>query len=243
MNTDSIKRAYEKFEESELWSGPSLYFHSMTISRLRQAQQEPGFSYLSLLQNESFLVFLYGTLVAWGLHRMGAKRRMIGFDRFRNELVPLAKLLDEIRPINFKNSTLDQIKNVKHKILSLFKMPTITEMSTKTQRENNRGPVLVANSKLLHHLHPDLLPPVDRQYIVRYFYCNCINVKQVYVPESTDRQTQWFWEILVEYIKLYDSEKKTIHELLTQGTTSMETSVTKVVDNIVVGHTLLNRDK
>lgn len=116
-------------------------------------------------------------------------------------------------------------------------------MTTKTQRENNRGPLLVANSKLLHYLHPDLLPPVDRQYIVRYFYCRNINVSQVSLPESTGRQTQWFWEILVEYKKFYDLEKQIMDGLLTQEMTGMETSITKIVDNIVVGHALLKRDK
>lgn len=243
VNADSIRQAYEKFKNSDLWRGPSLNFHCMTISCLRQKQQAPNFSYVSLPRDQRFLVLLYGTLATWGLHRMGAKRRMVRFNKFQEQVRLIAELLDSIKGITLSNYTLDEIENEKEKILALFEKPRITERIGNTQQENNRTPLLVANSKLLHHLHPNLLPPIDRQYIVRYFYCKNINVDQVSVPESIDRQIEWFWEILIEYKKFYDPHQGIVDSFLSQNISGMETSITKIIDNIVVGYTAVMQSK
>lgn len=243
LTTNSLRRAYGKFKDLNLWRGPSLDFHSMTISYLRQKQQLPNFSYVSLLQDQDFLILLYGTLATWGLHRMGAKRRMVGFNIFKQQMDSIAKLLDDIKGITLLNCTLGQIESEKEKILVLFKKPRVTQRIRKIQQVNNQAPLLIANSKLLHHVHPDLLPPIDREYIVRYFYSKNIDKKTVYVPESVDRQAEWFWKILIEYKNFCDSHHKIVGRFLEQNITGMETSTTKIIDNIVVGHTAVIMNK
>lgn len=241
LNADLIEQSYEKFRSLNLWGGPSLDFHRMTISRLRQQQQLADFSYVSLLQNEDFLLPLYGTLATWGLHRMGARRRMIRFDVFKEQVRSMADLLNDVARTTLSDFSLEQISCRRKEILSLFKGPRITEIPEETQQDNNSVPILVANSKLLHHLHPDLFPPIDRMYIVRYFYCKKIDVKQVPIPNTIDRQAEFFWEILTEYKRFYDSHRKIVNGYLNPDITGMETSITKIIDNIVVGYTEITR--
>ena len=169
ISADSITQAYEEFKSLNLWGGPSVYFHGKTISHLRQQQQLADFSYVSLLQDEYFLLLLYGTLAAWGLHRMGGKRRMVGFDVFKDEVNSLADVLSDIKGITLSQSTPNQISDRKEQICFILQEPRITEGVDNASRQNNWVPFLVANSKLLHHLYPDLFPPVDGQHILRYF--------------------------------------------------------------------------
>lgn len=239
LNAGLIGQSYTRFRSLNLWGGPSLDFHRMTISCLRQQQQLANFSYVSLLQNEDFLVLLYGTLATWGLHRMGARRRMIRFDVFKEQVRLMVGLLDDVARTTLSDCALEQISSRREKILSLFKGPRITEIPGRTQQNNNRVPILVANSKLLHHLHPNLFPPVDREYIVRYFYCRSINVRQVPIPNTIDNQAKIFWEILTEYKRFYCLHRKIVNRYLNQDITGMETSITKIIDNIVVGYVSL----
>lgn len=241
INGDLIRQAYEKFKKLNLWRGPSLDFHCMTISHLRQKQQAPNFSYLSLSEDQCFLILLYGTVATWGIHRMGAKRRMVNFTIFKKQVESISELLDNIKGITLSNSTLAEINNEEKRIRCLFKKPTITER--KDLQRGNQVPFLVPNSKLLHHLHPDLFPPIDWRYIFRYFYYEDINAKQVYRQGTTDRQTEWFWEILTEYKRFYDSHQGIVDSFLGQDITGMETSITKIIDNIVVGYTAVMRSK
>src|SRR3990172_7841267 len=56
----------EKFERANLFTGPSVYFHTKTLEILRNQN-----SAADAVQNENFLESLYATLTAWGLHRIG----------------------------------------------------------------------------------------------------------------------------------------------------------------------------
>ena len=241
INADLIRQAYEEFKNSDLWRGPSPDSHCMTISHLRQKQQAPNFSYVSLSQDQCFVILLYGTVATWGIHRMGAKRRMVNFTIFKKQVESILELLDNIKEITLSNSTLAEINNEEKRIRCLFKKPTITER--RNLQGGNQVPFLVPNSKLLHHLRPDLIPPIDRQYIIRYFYCKNINADQVSVPGSIDGQVEWFWKILIEYKKFYDSHQGIVDSFLGQDITGMETSITKIIDNIVVGYTAVVRSK
>jgi len=239
LTTNSVRRAYKKFKDLDLWRGPSLDFHRMTISYLRRKQQKPNFSYESLSQDQYFLILLYGTLATWGLHRMGTKRRMVNFMIFKEQVRSILELLDGIKEITLSNSTFAEINNEEKRIRCLFKKPRITE--GKNLQASNQVPILVPNSKLLHHLHPDLCPPMDWEYIFRYFYCKNINAKQPYRQSTPDRQIEWFWKILTEYKRFYDLHYKIVNSFLNQDITGMETSITKIIDNIVVGYTVIMR--
>jgi hypothetical protein len=56
----------EFFDRADLFVGPSRYFHNKTLEL--HASHD---SVRSLMGDDLFFDFLYATLTAWGLHRMG----------------------------------------------------------------------------------------------------------------------------------------------------------------------------
>ena len=56
----------EFFENSDPFVGPSVYFHNKTIAIRKRCDTVRG-----TLQCDEFFDFLYATLTAWGMHRMG----------------------------------------------------------------------------------------------------------------------------------------------------------------------------
>src|SRR4030066_899680 len=54
------------FNKSDNFIGPSIYFHHKTLE-----QKNKHTTAESLLADNTFFDFLYATLTAWGLHRMG----------------------------------------------------------------------------------------------------------------------------------------------------------------------------
>jgi hypothetical protein len=228
-----IREGYERFVEEmrnnlQGWRGQSLFFHKKIINFLRELQQMPNFNYNQLLTNQNFLEYLYATLATWGIHSM-RRPFMINFEEFSQRLQGIAENLDIIRNITLEN--VEEIGNHQQDILNLFNGIRITTANT----------ILVANSKLLHHLHPDLFPPVDRQYIFRYFYVPNINAKNINI-NPREKEPIYFWEILMEYSQFYQRNRNLVDEIMNENQTGTETSVPKVIDNLVIGLVCLEKE-
>lgn len=184
---EKISEAYKKFREWQKneksgWKGPSLYFHQKTIEYIKNKKKERNFSYSSLLNNTKFLEYLYATLATWGLHRMGGVH-IKDFKDFKNEVKKIISGLEEIKDITLKDRK--KIKEHEDTIKKIFTTPKITSAET----------ILVSNSKLLHHLHPDLFMPIDREHVLKYLYCTDYPTK--------GGEEEIFIEILKEYSKFY----------------------------------------
>jgi len=200
---------FDKQQENKpIFSGPSIYFHKRVIDILR----ENGLS--KVLENNSFFEYLYATLASWGLHRMGkGNTRLVDFDKFK-----------------------ESIKSQKKRILAL-KNKRITELSTNTPVTNQlqeligkleigEGEIkLIFNSKTIHHFLPDLMPPIDREHTLRFFYNS----------KSPTRIDDCFPEIFPKFIEIAVQKKESIRKTPGKG---FHTSETKVIDNAIVGFVL-----
>ena len=85
---------------------------------------------------------------------------------------------------------------------------------------------IVANSKVLHHLLPRLLPPIDRTYTFNFFY----NRNMLSVSEEAA-----FAEMYFRFHQVALSNMETISALVGRG---WNTSETKVIDNAIVGYVI-----
>jgi hypothetical protein len=84
----------------------------------------------------------------------------------------------------------------------------------------------VALTKTIHHLLPDLLPPIDRAYTGTFFGWS--------VPDFQSRQREIFdtsWSAFVEIGRRVDLDAHV-------GTAPWNTSCSKVVDNAIIGYCL-----
>ncbi len=192
------------------FGGPSEYFHRRAISRLGLIGLRRA------LTDERFLEYVYATLAAWGLHRMGnTKAKLIDFDMFQREL---ARRRREILALGGK--TIFDAATDESVVGDLAALATTLKVGVGNKR-------LVYSSKALHHLLPRLLPPIDNQYTLRFFYGRT----QVSNP---DRR---FKAIYHGFIDIAKGNRPVLERWASKGT-GFHTSITKEIDNAIVGYVL-----
>lgn len=143
----------------------------------------------------------------------GAK--MVEFNEFKNSILENKAALAKLS--NYKLHTLNenQKENIRQDLLNIF-------LNLRVMKSKLR---LVGNSKALHHLLPDLVPPVDRQYTIRFFGNRSISRKNegFIFLEIFDK----FWLICK---RLNLSEKDYINGK------EFTTSIPKLIDNAIIGY-------
>jgi hypothetical protein len=199
------------FQTGNPFSGPSVYFHQRAIERRRSHD-----SIDALLADQQFLEYVYAVLPAWGMHRMGSQRaKVTEYAQLVGSLRATAPSLRRLWPLNICDLEPDSVAEVSEQAWQVI--AAIRASTSETQ--------IVAGSKVLHHLLPDLIPPIDRQYTFRFF------TGQKAVPAG-DRQAflEWF-PYLAEIGRRCRSP---IEAAMRQGT-PMSDGRAKVIDNAIIG--------
>jgi hypothetical protein len=197
------------FDRAQLFTGPSLYFHFRTLERLQQHDRAS-----SALQDDLFFEYLYATLSAWGLHRMGpGAAKLVDFPRLtqsiRNQQATIAKL-ERHKITELREDNVGYVTDLLWQVLGSIH---VSESQTR----------LVANSKALHHILPQLMPPIDREYTLRFFYGN---------KTISGRDEQIFRELYPLFWRVASLSRS---QILSSIGRDFHTSETKVIDNAIVG--------
>lgn len=204
----------EAFDAAHLFTDPSLYFYLKTLGiRAKYATAADA------LKDEEFFDGLYATLTAWGMHRPG----------------PLgAKLADlEVIKTSFRQQA-ERIGDMQHLDCSTVEKAALEELIDKLWavmdglRVGAGKTKIVSNSKALHLLLPSLMPPIDRQYTVRFFYHHK-------TLNRGDEAT--FREIYPYFHQIATSCQQPIQARL-EARKGMDTCAMKVIDNAIVGYVL-----
>ncbi|HEY5651562.1 MAG TPA: helix-turn-helix domain-containing protein [Acidimicrobiia bacterium] len=212
---ESMRQSLEVFASERPFTGPSLYFHYRTIELVRRLG-----SMNNILAGSTVLEYLYATLTSWGMHRMGpGGAKLTEFDRFADGIRSHETALTGLQRLRISDLTDHDIPQVADQIWEL-----IRSLDASTS-----GSFLVAGSKTLHHLLPDLVPPIDRQYTGRFFFGT--SGKQWAMGEETA-----FREMFPQMVRATQEGTDAIQEYLRQPDGYMATSVTKVLDNAIVGY-------
>jgi len=134
-----------------------LYDHSVPFTRTGQYElhretidrrREVG-SAFAAVGDERFTELLYETLQRWGIGRRGS--RLVPLSEFRRTLIEHAPLLGALEGSSIEDPSLD---------MDLI-AGKIDQLVTELHVVDNRARI-VAGTKTLHHLLPDLVPPMDR---------------------------------------------------------------------------------
>lgn len=148
-------RLIQRFEDRPGWPGPSLSFHARAIEVRREND-----SVATLFASDRFLEYVYAVLPAWGMHRMGNQAAKVcdfeHFARARREREVEIDSLWERRITALSSEETSGIAEQLWEIIAHLRVST-----SETQ--------IVAGSKALHHVLPDLIPPIDRGYTTRFF--------------------------------------------------------------------------
>jgi hypothetical protein len=204
----NAERYHGAYYEAETFRGPSLYFHLRAL----ETRESADFSL--------HVEYVYATLASWGMHRMGKRgSKMQPFGTFRRSVESLRYRIAEAQqftPHTMSSSEWTVLNDV---------FRGIKVMAS--------GTSLVGNSKVMHHMMPNIVPPIDREYRLRYLRGNS-NI-------SNDLDLEW--AVMKEIIANFfipiacdaECKLKATKWMASQSEYPWDTSLFKVVDNLVIG--------
>ncbi|MGI6379287.1 MAG: hypothetical protein ACOX2R_00720 [Anaerolineae bacterium] len=199
---------HDRYCAANRFGGPSLYFHRRALGLEGQVS--------GCAQTE----LVYAVPASWGMHRMGAGgSKMQPFDRFEQSLRPLNGDLAALQQVHPADMTPGEWRCLER----IFK--GIRVMATNTS--------LVGNSKVMAHLLPNLVAPIDREYTLKYLF-GSNNIQN-------DLDSEWWLlqKIHSEFFYAVANDAgvraKAHRWLADQATYPWDTSILKVVDNLLIG--------
>jgi hypothetical protein len=204
---NTLDAAHQTYYRAEVFGGPSLHFHLKSLEAARTQDFE------------GFVEYVYAVLPSWGMHRMGGGPKMREFGEFHASLQavwPLALQLQEKTPSTLGVADWASLRAVFCGIRCMAS-----------------GTSLVGNSKVMAHLLPKLVPPVDREYTLSFLFrrgqiTNGIEVEWKKLAQILEgffypvAQSPLFQSKAEEWLKDKDRFK-------------WDTSALKIVDNLVIG--------
>jgi len=201
------------FDEANPFTGASLYFHLRTIEALRKHRFASR-----ALDDDCFFVLLYATLASWGMQRPGlnSPTTLVDFRDMLGSFVAQRPAIESLESLRLSRLSESELRDASDGVWKLM-----DSLSVGRQRAK-----LVVNSKALHHVLPDLVPPIDRAYVLRFFY----NRRTLTSPEE-----KTFKEIYPFFHRVAQAAAPRLPNLLGKG---MHTSETKIIDNAIVGFVL-----
>jgi hypothetical protein len=201
------------YEKANPFNKPEqLEFHIQTID----LRHKLGIS--AALQDNTFIKSLWNTLDAWDLNIRGTK--LVPLKKFKEELLNHEKQIVELDGARINDPDLP-LERTAGRLWNLIKTMKLSISTRSGERVKN--PVVVG-TKTLHHLLPDLIPPVDREYTRPFFM-----FWMQYFQNYPHRVFPYIWKKFV-FIAHETNPVQYVNK------TKWSTSITKILDNAVVGY-------
>ena len=200
-------------EDDKNFAGPGLYFHYTCIKKYAHVPMVEKFAI------RGYYEYIYAILASWGMHRTGkTATKMLTFAEFASELATRRKALFALEGYSQWSLEEDGLPEIVDLLRELLDEMIVTD---------NQAP-LIANTKVLHHILPDLVPPVDRRYTLTFF-----GIDETLAAQKT--ASSIFAHLLPCYLKVARARKTEIHGRIDLSHENWHTSLTKVIDNAIVG--------
>lgn len=196
------------FNKTEEYTGPSVYFHLETVESFHEMDD----SVPRAAKDQHFCELLYATLVSWGMHRMDKGAKMPDFKTFADSIAGLAPEIEELSRYRITDLPSQDTPFILGKLWSLI---------TRLQGSMTKSK-LVANSKILHHLLPHLVPSIDRANTAIFFGCNI-----------QGREKKALGLIFPQMVCIAQNVKLFLNSFDYEGFNSSET---KLIDNAIIGY-------
>ena len=199
----------------EVFTGPSLYFHQKAIEATKNEFLE-----------QRHLEMIYAVLPAWGMHKTGDHT---------TKVIPYNGFEEQIKRI----STAEEFQELKHEsILSIHNnsigkvVDLVFELHISVSESQ-----MVSSSKALHHILPNLIPPIDRKFSAgfmgvtnwpTYYYCKDEDKKKQKKIEFEKRLAERFITKMKTFI---EKHREKMEKYLNH---CFNTSLPKIFDNLIV---------
>lgn len=208
--TDAFEKA---FQEERTFAGPSLCFHFECIRQFGDTSVQEK------LDSFRFYEYLYATLASWGMHRMGdTATKLQNFSEFKSQILSQRDRLAELEGFKIWSLTKPDLDTAQGLLVLVLDSMVISKSSAH----------LVANTKVIHHILPNLVPPVDRRYTLAYFGINQM------LP-SQKRAGPIFARLFPAFVQVSSQVAPYIHGKVDRRMENWHTSFTKVIDNAIIG--------
>ncbi len=197
------------------WEGPSLYFHKVLVNF---ANEIPDL--LERAANPFFSERLYACLASWGMHRFdNPNARLVEYRAFSQEINNLAQQLSPLSDLRLHQLDEHNFQEVSNMLTGLIDNIQVVVA----------GWPLVANTKLIHHMLPHLVPPIDRKYTLKFFINRTDDSNNL--PSYTFSQLfESFWTVAVANGQVLEQMCVNTWEL----PNAWNTTVPKLIDNALV---------
>jgi hypothetical protein len=201
-----FSRYVRAYDDDVPFTGKRLAAHRETIALRREAG-----SVRAAIASEQYLVSLRRTLRAWGIGVRASK--LVSETDFAAALQAVVPYLEPLEGL-----TINDVEDADEFAGQLW--PLIESLGVVTNKAK-----LVAGTKTLHHLLPELVPPMDRGWTGFFF--------QFHLPEWQDPQKQR-GILELAYHQFAAVARQTRPEQYASGT-GWRTSRTKILDNALIG--------
>jgi hypothetical protein len=186
-----------------------LEYHRRTIERRRLLG-----SVRSAVQDKEFVELLWKTLDKWGMNSRSA--RLVSVNELWDNLKENANTLTSVEDLRIDDISLDKARVV-DEIWEIIQKVHVTPSENK----------VVSGTKTMHHLFPDLVPPMDRQYTRVFFGWR----RQEFQYNPRDA----FNDMYLKYVEIALSTNPV--QFVGNG---WQTSRTKILDNAMVAYCLVH---
>ncbi len=208
------------YEQFTAFGGPCVYFH-------RECLRAGNTAFLSLRHLE----LLYATLTAWGMHRPGPTgAKLTSWKQFSLSIRRSGSAITDLRRLRMARMSKEEYFNAMNALKPIYEALELTES----------GATVVANSKALYHLLPDLVPPIDRQHTIRFFTQTPARWRSakgswstITLPTELRAQFELFRRTCAGIKRLADNVRP---NLLADQERDGEVSVPKALDNAIVNY-------
>jgi hypothetical protein len=205
---NALDAAHDAYYQAATFGGPSLHFHLKSLKAARTQDFE------------RFVEYAYAVLASWGMHRMGpGGSKMCEFDDYHVSLQsvwPVALRLQKKTPGNLDEVDWSNLKTVFCKIRCMAS-----------------GTSLVGNSKVMAHLLPHLVPPVDREYTLKFLF------RHGQIVNGIEGEWTKLKQILSGFF--YPVAQSPVFQTKAEGWLThvdqfkWDTSCLKIIDNLIIG--------
>lgn len=219
---ESVKQFYKTdLPYGKFVRGASGYFHDRVIEMVR-AENGPLSRWVP--ENRYFLELLYAVLAAWGMDSGQAQLR--DFSDFRRAVCAL------VASATFGSLEASRIDDVnagwKGELQSLW------DLLADDCRVMASASILVGSSKVLHHLLPDLFPPIDRKYTMFLMsHLDCMDFKVARTAAQKPSFNEFFKAML--FFAYVARAHPDVNKHVSSGR-PMSASIPKVIDNAILAY-------
>lgn len=209
-----LSAGHDNYYQAATFSGPSLHFHLRTLEATCDRNLD------------QFAESAYALLCSWGMHRMGPRgSKMRDFVEFYESLKSVWQEAQSLRDKSPRDLNEGDWKLLKSIFIS------IRCMRSKTS--------LVGNSKVMAHLLPNLVPPIDRQYTWKFLFPRTQLKNGIELEwENVSHMLKGFFYPVIDADAFH---ARASEWMAAQNQFKWDTSRLKIVDNIVVGLVQLDR--